>query len=210
MKEVDFKHEEIRILRFRLDRLARDSTTSHRPPSSCDVFRKKRGRLKRGSSGRKPGGQKGHRGITRSLVVSERVSETVVHLPPNCNTSQILEPICQELEEELPRQGVLNIDETSYPHNKTLAWLWAFVTSSFVFFTIQSSRGSKVIQQTIGKAFDGIIICDRFSAYVKYHKERACGWLQPCVNEWASFSGSGMLTKMENIHARNSGRALNP
>jgi hypothetical protein len=75
----------------------------------------------------------------------------------------------------------VNIDETSYPDNKKLARLWVFVTSTFAFFTIQASRGSKVIKQFLGDLFDGIIICDRFSAYVKYHKDRACGLIQFCL-----------------------------
>ena len=96
------------------------------------------------------------------------------------DTSEILKPICDELEDELAKQKVVNIDETSYPDKKKLAWLWVFVTSTFAFFTIQASRGSKVIKQTLGDLFDGIIICDRFSAYVKYHKDRACGLIQFC------------------------------
>ena len=98
------------------------------------------------------------------------------------DTSDALEPTCRELEDALAREPVINIDETSYPHNTTLAWLWAFVAETFVYFTIAASRGSKVLRAVLGKAFDGIIICDRFSAYVKYHKDRACGLIQFC---WA-------------------------
>jgi transposase len=97
-------------------------------------------------------------------------------------TSEILQPICDELQNELPKQPVINIDETSYPHNKKLAWLWVFVTSTFAFFTLQASRGSQVLRQVLGELYDGIIICDRFSAYVKYHKDRVCGLIQLC---WA-------------------------
>jgi transposase len=34
-------------------------------------------------------------------------------------TSEILQPICDELQNELPKQPVVNIDETSYPHTTT-------------------------------------------------------------------------------------------
>lgn len=275
---------EIQDLRAKLASLQKDSTNSHKPPSA-DGFNKKRGAIKRGSSGRKPGGQKGHRGKTRLRVEPSEVSQTIDHKPHACNqcgapfsernetnpverrqvweipeikplviehifyqttcscghqtrlpvpewiysgtgdklqahmsyftaeaklsrrtlkmvledvfqvptalgtiqnrledTSEILKPICNELENELAKQKVVNIDETSYPDNKKLAWLWGFVTSTFAFFTIQASRGSKVIKQVLGDLFDGIIICDRFSAYIKYHKDRACGLLQFC---WA-------------------------
>lgn len=98
------------------------------------------------------------------------------------NTSEILKPVCDALENELPKQPVVNIDETSYRHNKKLAWLWVFVTSTFAFFTLQASRGSQVLRKVLGERYDGIIICDRFSAYVKYHKDRVCGLIQLC---WA-------------------------
>ena len=39
-----------------------------------------------------------------------------------------------------------------------------------------------MLRKVLGKLYDGIIICDRFSAYVKYHKDRACGLIQLC---WA-------------------------
>jgi hypothetical protein len=38
------------------------------------------------------------------------------------------------------------------------------------------------LRQILGELYDGIIICDRFSAYVKYHNDRACGFIQLC---WA-------------------------
>lgn len=276
--------EEVQTLRARLAAVEKDSTTSHKPPSS-DGLKKKRGAHKRGSSGRKPGGQKGHRGITRRKVPPSEVTETIVHKPQSCkqcgasfterhpsmpverrqvweipeikplvsehvfyqttcdcshstrlpvpdwlysgmgenlqthiayftaeaklsrrtlrtvladvfgvplglgtiqnrleDTSEILKPVCDELENELSKQPVINIDETGYPHNKKLAWLWVFVTSTFALFTLQASRGSQVLRKVLGELYDGIIICDRFSAYVKYHKDRACGLIQLC---WA-------------------------
>ena len=279
--------QELQMLRAKLATAPQDSTTSHRPPSS-DGFKKKRGAIKRGSSGRKPGGQKGHRGITRRNVPPSEVTATIAHKPEACeqcetsfteqhpsvpverrqvweipeikplvqehvfyqttcdcghptrlpvpewiysgmgenlqahlayltaeaklarrslqtvladvfhvplglgtiqnrleNTSEILKPVCDALENELPKSrhgGIVNIDETSYPHNKKLAWLWVFVTSTFAFFTLQASRGSQVLRKVLGERYDGIIICDRFSAYVKYHKDRVCGLIQLC---WA-------------------------
>ena len=100
------------------------------------------------------------------------------------DTSHALAPVCDELQEALAQEPVLNIDETSYPHNRRLDWLWAFVSESLriVFFVIRASRGSKVLQEVLGERFDGIITCDRFSAYVKYQKDRACGLVQYC---WA-------------------------
>jgi len=49
-------------------RLAKDSHNSSRPPSSDLPFKKPPPRLQRQPSGRKPSGQPGRRGVTRSLV----------------------------------------------------------------------------------------------------------------------------------------------
>jgi transposase len=66
-------------------RLAKDSHTSRKPPSSDGLARKTR-RLRQ-KSGKKPGGQLGHRGTTRPLV--ETPDQVVVHRPaacPHCQT----------------------------------------------------------------------------------------------------------------------------
>jgi transposase len=271
-------------LQAKVASLEKDSTNSSKPPSS-DGLKKKRGAPTRGSSGRKPGGQKGHPGKTRTPAPRADVSETIAHRPRACDhcgqgfaddaegrvverrqvwdippikptvtehlflkliclcghetrlpapdwirsgvgenlqamiayltsvaklsrravqnvlaqvfhvrlalgtvqnrledTSDALAATCEELEEALVQEPVLNVDETGYPHNRRLDWLWAFVTPTFVFFAIRASRGSKVLKEVLGERFDGIIICDRFSAYIKYHKDRACGLVQYC---WA-------------------------
>ena len=275
---------ENQTLKEKVASLEKDSTNSNKPPSS-DGLKKKRGSPKRGASGRKPGGQKGHVGKARAPVLPEQVSETVPHKPSACkecgevfaedtpgvaverrhtfeipqikptvtehvfyeftcgnghqtrelvpdwimsgagerlqallayltgetklsrrlvqklleevfgmplalgtvqnrleDTSEVLKPTCDELEESLPEQSEVNVDETSYPHNRKLHWLWGFVTKTFAFFAIRASRGSKVLKELLGERYDGIIMCDRFSAYIKYHKDRACGLIQFC---WA-------------------------
>ena len=58
-------HESIQELEARL---AKDSCNSSRPPSSDSPFKKPPPRSRHQPSGRKPGGQSGRRGITRSLV----------------------------------------------------------------------------------------------------------------------------------------------
>ena len=66
--------------------------------------------------------------------------EQVLGIPLSLGTTQnaweearaaVAEP-CQELEEALPQQPVLNGDETSSPTKKNKRWLWAFVAQSFV------------------------------------------------------------------------------
>jgi len=62
---IEQMHECIQELEARL---AKDSHSSSRPPSSDSPFKKPLPRSRRQPSGRRPGGQPGWRGVTRSLV----------------------------------------------------------------------------------------------------------------------------------------------
>jgi transposase len=88
-------------------------------------------------------------------------------------TSEALAATCQELEQQLPREPVLNSDETGWRSMGERRWLWALVAGSFVFFTVAASRSSKVLIHLLGTVFPGVLCSDRFGAYLKYHKGRA-------------------------------------
>jgi transposase len=66
-------------------RLGKDSHTSHKPPSS-DPLARKRPRRQRRRSGKQPGGHLGHRGETRHLVAAP--DELVEHRPAQCTSCQ--------------------------------------------------------------------------------------------------------------------------
>jgi len=88
-------------------------------------------------------------------------------------TSAALAATCQELEQQLPKEPVLNSDETGWRSMGERRWLWALVAGSFVFFTVAASRSSQVLIHLLGAVFPGILCSDRFGAYLKYHKGRA-------------------------------------
>jgi len=98
------------------------------------------------------------------------------------DTAAACAPLYEELQQALPEQPHLHIDETSYPHQAQLHWLWVFVAPCFVFFALARRRSSAVLKEYLGRAFAGIVICDRFSAYLKYGKDCLVGLLQHC---WA-------------------------
>ena len=88
-------------------------------------------------------------------------------------SSEALSATCQELEQQLPLEPVLNSDETGWRSMGERRWLWALVASSFVFFTVATTRSSTVLIHLLGTVFPGILCSDRFGAYLKYHKGRA-------------------------------------
>jgi transposase len=80
---------------------------------------------------------------------------------------------CQELEQKLNGEAVLNIDETGWRTNGEKRYLWAFVAAQYVVYSIAQTRGSALLIQTLGAVFEGILCSDRFSGYRKYHQGRA-------------------------------------
>lgn len=80
---------------------------------------------------------------------------------------------CQELEQRLKDEPVLNADETGWRTNGDKRFLWAFVAARYVVYTVAATRGSAVLTRLLGTVFQGILCSDRFSAYLKYHKGKA-------------------------------------
>jgi len=80
---------------------------------------------------------------------------------------------CQQLQEQLRHEPVLNIDETGWRNNGEKRYLWAFVAALYVVYTVARTRSSEVLIQLLGAAFRGILCSDRFSAYLKYHQGTA-------------------------------------
>ena len=77
---------------------------------------------------------------------------------------------CQELEQQLKNEPVLNSDETGWRNNGEKRYLWALVARDFVFYTVDKTRSSAVLIHLLGAVFAGILCSDRFSAYFKYHQ----------------------------------------
>src|SRR3989454_6217165 len=113
--------------------------------------------------------------------VVEKLLEQVLGIPISLGSTRkcweeaseaVAEP-CQQLEEQLKREPVLNVDETGWRKNGEKRYLWAFVAALYVYYTMASTRGSEVLLRVLGAVFEGILCSDRFSAYLKYHQGKA-------------------------------------
>jgi hypothetical protein len=87
---------------------------------------------------------------------------------------------CQELEQALRHQPVLNGDETGHRTNGQKRWLWALVAPQFVVYRIATTRAATVLVAMLGDVFAGVLCSDRWRPYQTYHQ----GALQLC---WAHF-----------------------
>jgi len=101
-----------------------------------------------------------------------------------CNTiyrdSDALAKPYEQLQQHIPTEPVLNIDESGWKDKGIKYWIWVFCTSAISFFYIAKSRSSQVLKDVLGETYNGTIVSDFFSAYVKYANK-----IQ------SAFSGSG-------------------
>ncbi len=98
-----------------------------------------------------------HHSVSRGLI------ENTVHR----NSKALLIPY-QQLQHHLKKEKHLKIDESGWFNNGDLLWTWVFCTKQFDFFTIDKSRGSKVLKRILTENFSGSITSDFYSAYVKF------------------------------------------
>jgi len=82
--------------------------------------------------------------------------------------SKALKPSYDQLTQRLPDESQVNVDETGHHDDGKLHWTWCFDASDYSLFKIYNSRGSKVLEEMLGKNFTGIIGADYWGAYRKY------------------------------------------
>jgi transposase len=90
----------------------------------------------------------------------------------------LFKPLCEAIREKVLSDKLWNVDETNYrvfvkvEGKAGYGWyLWIFRSQSGVFYILDSSRSSEVPKGFFGIDAEGIIICDRYSAYKKLEKD---------------------------------------
>ena len=61
--------------------------------------------------------------------------------------------------------SIIHGDETGWRVSGINHWLWGFTNQDAALYRIERSRGSKVVEDTLGKKYRGVIISDFYSAY---------------------------------------------
>ena len=89
-----------------------------------------------------------------------------------------LRPAYEEVKARVRNSDVVYCDETGFPVDGNQHWVWTFVTDEDVFYTIDESRGSQVLEEVLGDelAEDATLSCDGWSAYPKYHTKLQRCW----------------------------------
>lgn len=104
-------------------------------------------------------------------VFGEDVSRGLLAKVVTGKVSAALQSPYEELRGDLPRQSYLGIDETGHKDNGDKFWTWCFRAPFYTLFHIADSRGSDVLMEILGAAFNGVIGCDYFSAYRKFMQD---------------------------------------
>jgi transposase len=76
-------------------------------------------------------------------------------------------PVYQALLQSLKESSFIHADETGWKVNGENRWLWKFSNKKVCISHIDKSRGSKVVEEVLGKKYDGVLISDFLSAYNK-------------------------------------------
>ncbi len=71
----------------------------------------------------------------------------------------------ESLKQKIRAAKLLYIDETSFRVLGKNWWVWVFRSDTDMLLVIRNSRGNKVLEEILGKAYAGIVICDCWRAY---------------------------------------------
>jgi len=74
-------------------------------------------------------------------------------------------PLYGQLLGKLKKSSYINADETGWKLDGINHWLWKFANKKVSITHIDRSRGSKVVEDILGKRYDGVLVSDFLSAY---------------------------------------------
>ncbi len=129
--------------------------------------------------------------------VVESVLELVLEIPISLGSTQKLweeagdavEVPCQQLEQQLQREAVLNVDGSGWFTNGLRRCILVFVAAKFVCYRVVESNNWEVLVSLLGAAFAGVLCSDRGSEYRKYRRKHP-GLIQYCWSHTQHPSGT--------------------
>ncbi len=87
--------------------------------------------------------------------------------------SILLEPFYEDIHKKIVTASVAGIDETTFPIDGKMGWMWVARTKSEAHYSLEYSRGSKILKK-YWKKFSGILVSDGYVPYrtVLFHNIR--------------------------------------
>jgi transposase len=90
--------------------------------------------------------------------------------------SEWLRPGYEAIRERIRRSRVVYTDETREEVDGKRHWLWCFTTDTETLVVIRKSRGKKVLEETLGKDFRDVIVCDGWKPYPTFTSRIQRDW----------------------------------
>ncbi|MBI4448130.1 IS66 family transposase [Candidatus Woesearchaeota archaeon] len=87
-----------------------------------------------------------------------------------------LSPQHEQIKKEVAAAPSVNADETGAKLNGKKSWLWLFMTLNAALFLLRPKRSSKVVEEVLGKNYDGIVGSDGLKQYPKIIKRIQRCW----------------------------------
>jgi transposase len=78
----------------------------------------------------------------------------------------IFKDVHTEILDGIKHGAILHADETGWRVRGRNWWLWVFGTQDTAYFTVDKTRGSKVVRRVLGEIFFGVPVVDGWSAYL--------------------------------------------
>ncbi len=78
----------------------------------------------------------------------------------------IFKDVHTEILDGIKHGAILHADETGWRVRGRNWWLWVFGTQDTAYFTVDKTRGSKVVRRVLGEIFFGVLVVDGWSAYL--------------------------------------------
>ncbi len=82
----------------------------------------------------------------------------------------------ESLKKDLKNQDNLNADETGWRNQGNNHWLWSFSNENISYYVIDRSRGAKVVKDTLGDLFDGVLCSDFYPGYARLKSKKQKCW----------------------------------
>ncbi len=88
-------------------------------------------------------------------------------------SGRAVEPVENQLIEEVTKSDLLHVDETSWKQKGQLYWLWVFCTATVTLYVI-GYRSMETIVKVLGESFPGWLMSDGYKVYRAYKNRLRC------------------------------------
>ncbi|MCP4115126.1 MAG: IS66 family transposase [Desulfobacteraceae bacterium] len=106
--------------------------------------------------------------IWLGLYLSTSTLSQCVH-----EAGRAVEPLEEELVEDIQKAALVHIDETGWPEGKEVLWLWCFITVTTCLYMI-GYRSREFLENVLGEMFLGWMMSDGYRTYRFYPQRLRC------------------------------------